>query len=337
MLLKRLKSLTFALLTSLVLGGGTALAAGTVPLALSVQTDSSGNIAAGCILSFFVAGTVAQPQNAYPDFALSQTPFTQVTCDQSGRLPMFWLADGLIHLRLTDSSGAPIIDTTMQVLGPSSGGGGGGGTVDPTTIFATGDEKIRYGTGAIAGFVRENGLTIGNAVSGGTERANADTQALFVYLYNTDSTLVVSGGRTGNALNDFNANKTIAVPDMRGRINAFLADMGNSASSVLTATTCASPTVLGFACGGQTSALSSVGQLPQFTPSTSSATVTTPLQGDTSHPGSNVGAALIGNNGTGPTQVSDTVSITFNSIGSLTPNPFGVLPPVRLKTAYIKL
>src|SRR5579872_1897697 len=198
-MLKALKRLIFATFLAAPIGAAPALAAGTTPLALVPQVESAGNIAAGCLLYFIQAGTVSTPQNAFSDFGLTQTLSNPVTCDQGGRVPMHWLADGLIHIRLTTAAGTPIVDTTMQTLGPSSGGGGGGTTVDPTTILATGDEKIRYGTGPLAGFVRENGLTIGNAVSGATERANADTQNLFIYLYGTDPNLVVSGGQIGRA------------------------------------------------------------------------------------------------------------------------------------------
>jgi hypothetical protein len=99
-------------------------------------------------------------------------------------------------------------------------------------------------------------LTIGSAVSGATERANADTQNLFVFLYNTDANLTVSGGRTGNALNDYNSNKTITLPDWRGYALGALADMGNSATSTLTSTYFGvTPTTLGAAGGSQSLAL----------------------------------------------------------------------------------
>jgi hypothetical protein len=232
-------------------------AAGTTPLALVPQVDSQGNPAASCLLTFYVAGTVATLQNAYADFGLTQPLANPLSCDQAGRVPMHWLADGLIHIRLTDSSGLQIVDTTMQVLGPSSGGGGGGGTVDPTSIMSTGDLKVKYATGPLTGFVRTNGLTIGNAGSGATERANADTQALFIFLYNCgDATLVVSGGRAGNALNDYNAGKTITLPNYSGRALAALDNQGAGAAGVLTtAFYGTNPTVLGAPGGVQSHAM----------------------------------------------------------------------------------
>lgn len=312
-------------------------AAGTTPLALAIQLDSQGNAVPGCLLYFYVAGTVASPQVNYSDFALTLGQSQPLACDQSGRVPMHWLADGLIHIRLTTAAGTPIIDTTMQVLGPSSGGGGGGSTVDPTTIASTGDEKTRYGTGVISGWVRENGLTIGNATSGATERANSDTQVLWIYLYTTDANLAVSGGRTGNALNDYNSSKQLTLPDMRGRVNGFLADMGNSASTVLTAASCASPTVLGFACGNQTFTILTT-NLPAYTPSF----VSTPTWAGVFR---NYAVPAVGGEHFFVSQVSGdgaAGSGTFISNTALSPQggastPFALLQPMMLKTIYVKL
>jgi hypothetical protein len=336
---KLLKTLCFGLLAALTIAAGPASAQGTIPLAMAQQVDINGQPLAGCLLNFFVAGTVATPQNAFQDFGLTQPLPNPVTCDQTGRVPMFWLANGLIHIRLTDATGVVIIDTTMQVLGPSSGGGGGGGTVDPTTILATGDEKIRYGTGPLTGFVRENGLTIGSSVSGATERANADTQNLFVYLYGTDPNLVVSGGRTGNALNDFNANKTIALPDMRGRINAFLDDMGNTTAGRLAAPFFTTPTTLGSAGGLQDMPGLATENLPPYTPK---GTVSAESPGGNFITGSltpsaqGSGAGITVLSGAAQAQVTVTGSLTGTPQGG-TSMPFSILPPIMLRTQYIKL
>jgi hypothetical protein len=274
-ILKRLKNLVVSLAVAGGLWTAPVLAAGTTPLSMVQQFDQTGQPLANCLLYFFQAGTVATPQNAFSDFGLTATLPNPVQCDISGRIPQHWLADGLIHIRLTDSSGLPIIDTTMQVLGPSSGGGGGGGTVDPTTVMATGDIKARYGTGALSGFVRANGLTIGNGGSGATERANADTQTLFIYLYGADANLAVSGGRTGNALNDFNSGKQLTLPDWRGRALAALDDMGNSAAGRLTSAFFGtSATVLGASGGTESQTLSLV-QLPTGITSTGTISVST--------------------------------------------------------------
>lgn len=116
------------------------------------------------------------------------------------------------------------------------------------------------GTSSPTGWVRLNGKTLGNGASSATERANADTQALYELLYAnySDSLLPVIGGRTGNATNDFNAGKPITLPDMRGRNLFGLDDMGNSAASRITNTT-ASPngTTLGATGGTETYTMTS--------------------------------------------------------------------------------
>lgn len=75
---------------------------------------------------------------------------------------------------------------------------------------------------APAGWVQGGG-TIGNAASGATTRANADTAALFALawaLNATDAPIFTSAGapssRGADAATDFAANKRIALPDLRG-------------------------------------------------------------------------------------------------------------------------
>jgi hypothetical protein len=337
--LKRMKALVYSLLIGISTWAGPVIAAGTTPLSLVQQFDSTGAPLAGGLLYFFVAGTVATPQNAFQDFGLTAPLSNPVTLDPTGRVPQHWLADGLIHIRLTDSAGLVYVDTTMQVLGPSSGGGGGGGTVDPTALISTGDLKFKYATGPLPGFVRCNGLTIGNAVSGATERANADTQALFIFLYGVDPNLVVSGGRTGNALTDYNANKTITTPDMRGRVVAGLDDMGNTAAGRLTAFTGFSATVLGNANGTEARAIT-LGQLPTGITSAGTVTVTSVSAHNYLFGGSNVlfsggGISFVAQSpNTGDVVSSGSNTLTSNNTsGQLTP----IVQPTMLATFYVKL
>ncbi len=343
--MKRLFALFFAISYWM---SSAALAAGTTPLSLVQQFDATGSHLSGCLLYFFVAGTVATPQNAFADFGLTTPLPNPVACDQSGRVPQHWLADGLIHIRLTDSSGGVQVDTTMQVLGPSSGGGGGGGTVDPTTVFQTGAIMPFYGTGPRSGFVRLNGLTIGNATCGCTERANADTQNLFVYLYTTDPNLAVSGGRTGNALNDFNASKQLTLPDWRGRAIAALDDMGNSPAGRLTTTYFGtSATVLGAAGGSQVHSVS-VAEMPQHNHAMylrdpghihggvlaiSGVQANAPPGGSTVSGTTNTASATTGITiGSVPGVAND--NLTSVNGGSV---PMSIASPMMLATIYIKL
>jgi hypothetical protein len=106
---------------------------------------------------------------------------------------------------------APAMRATLEL---------GDAAVQNTTAFwSTGDVKVTYKTVADAGWVFMNDGTIGNAASGGTTRANADTQALFTLLWtNTaNAQCAVSGGRGASAAADFAANKNIALPKVLGR------------------------------------------------------------------------------------------------------------------------
>lgn len=256
----------FVLLPLLIAGPSPANAAGTIAYSLSQQLDQYGNPLTGCLLYTIQAGTTSTPQNAYQDTALTQAQSNPMVCDAAGRLPQFFLADGLIKVRLTDKFGTPqVVVDNILVIGASSGGGGGG-SIDPTTIAATGDLKWSYGVSALSGWVRANGRTIGSATSGATERANADTQALFQYLWSTNSGLAVSGGRGASSIADWTANKTIALPDTRGRVLAGLDDMGNSSAARLN--TILASTTLGNAAGEQQHTLTGA-EMPAHTHVTS--------------------------------------------------------------------
>ena len=212
--------------------------AGTIPLSLAQQVDTNGKPLAACLLYIYQVGTVATPQNAFQDFGLTLPLPNPVPGDQAGRIPFMYLADGQVHIRLTDALGVVVFDyPSVQVVGPSSGGGGGGGgSVDPTTIASTGDFKFRPTSETLTGWVKANGTTIGSATSGAGQRANADTQNLFVYLWQNFSNAhcPVAGGRGVSALADFSANTTIQLPDWRGGGPVGLDDMGAAAAGWFT-------------------------------------------------------------------------------------------------------
>lgn len=245
---------------------------GTISLSMSQQFDSFGKPLKGGKLYFYAAGTTT-PQSAYQDSDLTIPHPNPITLDAAGRLPQFYLADGQIKIRLTNAAGVQqLVADNLLVIGASSGGGGGGGGVDPSTVYQTGDMKPRYGTGAHDGWVRCNGRTIGRSTSGASERANADCQALYIYLWTTDQNLSVSGGRGVSAAADWAADKTIALPDWRGSVLAFLDDMGNSAAGRLTNSFFGTDaTVLGAAGGSEKHQLTQA-QLPAFDMSTITST-----------------------------------------------------------------
>lgn len=91
--------------------------------------------------------------------------------------------------------------------------------IDLTSALTAGDAKLTLKTVADPGWVMADDGTIGNASSGGTTRANADTVNLFTVLWNNVSNTfaAVSGGRGGTAAADFAANKNIALTKVLGR------------------------------------------------------------------------------------------------------------------------
>ncbi|UGX98715.1 hypothetical protein G6321_00027820 [Bradyrhizobium barranii subsp. barranii] len=236
--------------------------AGTIPLSLTQQFDEFGKPLSGALLYIIQAGTVSTPQQPYQDASLTILQPNPIQLDAAGRVPQFFLADGYIKVRLDDKFGVTqLARDGVLVIGPSAGGGGGGG-VDPTTLIQTGAIQPFYATGVLAGFVRMNGRTIGSATSGASERANADCQALFNFLWNGDSTLPVAPSRGASSAADWAANKTIATPDFRGCAISGLDDMGNVPANRLTATYFgASGLTLGAFGGGESIALT-IGQMP---------------------------------------------------------------------------
>jgi microcystin-dependent protein len=106
----------------------------------------------------------------------------------------------------------------------------------PTRIVPTGATFDYVGASAPTGYVMLSGRTIGSPTSGATERANADTAALFTLLWDSmaDAQAPVSGGRGASAAADFAANKTLTLPDARGRVLVGKDNMGGSAANRIT-------------------------------------------------------------------------------------------------------
>ncbi len=105
-----------------------------------------------------------------------------------------------------------------------------------------GDTQETYDSTLPDGWLWLDGNTIGNAASGGTARANADTSNLFTVLWNSlpNSVLPIqdSAGvattRGISAAADFSADKRLPVPDKRGRVAAGADNMGGVAANRLT-------------------------------------------------------------------------------------------------------
>jgi hypothetical protein len=222
-------------------------------LGLSQQMSATGVPLSGAFLYIYEENS-STPASTYSDFSLSTLQTFPIEADSAGRLPQIWVADGSYRARLTTSAGVEVFDeASVTAIGASSqsAGSSGGSSVDATTVFETGDMKFRMYNGTVTGWVRCNGRTIGSSASGATERANADTQTLYEWLWNnfSDSLAAVSTGRGANAAADYSANKTIALIDLRDRAPVGLSDMGATTTGLLgtTAGTASGATTLTIA------------------------------------------------------------------------------------------
>ena len=319
--------------------------AGTIPLSMTQQFDVYGQPLAGGQLYIIQVGTVSTPQNAYQDLGLTPAlamPYP-MTLDVAGRVPQFFLADGSVKIRLQDRAGVvQLAADSVLVIGASSGGGGGS-TVDATQLIQTGMMMFAHTTSAMVGFVRLNAKTIGSATSGATERANLDTQALFLYLW-PDTSLTVSSGRGASAAADWAANKQLSLPDWRGYALSGLDDMGNTSANRF-AGLFPDSTTLGSA-GGVPSTTLALANLPPYTPSgsvgvTASGTVLLPFNPST---GYTAGGAVVAYQLTNPntnTVAPVTVTITGTSFTGTaqggSSSPFTTFGPRKLVTFFMKL
>lgn len=211
--------------------------------------DVNGKAYVGAIATFYVGGTTS-PLIVYQDNGLATPWGSSVTAAADGIFPGVFLPEGEYSFRVTTATGVQISAGGPIEAVPTITVSSGGGTVDPTTIFQTGDAIFLEYAGTRTGWVRDNGRTIGNALSGATERANADCVNLYAWYWNNfaDSICPVSGGRGGSASADFAAGKPIQVLDKRGRMALGLDDMGNSAANRVQASTTVTTTAASTAC-----------------------------------------------------------------------------------------
>lgn len=259
------------------------MAATFCPLSLTALMDEDGIPLVGARIRFYDAGT-STPRTVYRDGLLG-SPYqpNDIRTNAAGRIPPIWIDGNPYRAMITKSAGELIEDIDNL---PIDEGSGGGGTPTPDTAIETGDIVWAYRTGARAGWVIPNGLTIGSATSGATGRANADTEDLFLHLWDASATLVVSGGRGANAASDWAANKTIALPDLVARMIGALDSIGVPPTNRLAGVTfsAGNATTLG-SYGGVSTVVLTMGQLPATGVSGGTETI-----GNHSHTGTTAGA-----------------------------------------------
>ncbi len=207
---------------------GSGLSATTVQGAIEeVVTDY---VAADAVVNAVIDNHIADTAAAHAASAISFTPTgTVAATDVQAAIAEVALEAAGNPASIIDAKGDLIAgsapDTPAKV---TVGANGAVLTADSTatagvswqvTGFTTGDVKLTLKTAADTGWVLMNDGTIGNAASGGTTRANADTEALFTLLWNNtaDAQCAVSTGRGSSAAADYAANKTIALPKALGR------------------------------------------------------------------------------------------------------------------------
>lgn len=197
---------------------------------------------------------------------------------------------------------------------------------------------MMYGaTTAPTGWVRCNARTIGSASSGATERANADTENLFTFLWThySDTVCAVSTGRGASAAADYAAAKTIALPDLRGRGLFGLDDMGNSAASRL-GSIITDETTNGASGGAESNVIERV-NLPNYT------LPDTLVLGNNTNVTRNFAQGSSGAPFSSPASVRDYSwsNATISLAGSVTlggsGTPMSNMPPAFLTTFIIKL
>lgn len=199
--------------------------------------------ASGAKAYFYVGGTTT-PLVVYQDSGEAAAHSHPLLSDASGRWPdVFVPYTTSYDVRVTS---ADDVQLTFSRQIPNPDPVELSVTVDPVQTVTTGMIHAELLNTIKPGYVRLNGRSIGNAASGGTERAHADTSALFTYLWNatTDAIAPVSGGRGGSAAADFAANKNLGLPSFQGAIPIGLDDMGATAGGFFTG--------LGFSVGTET-------------------------------------------------------------------------------------
>jgi hypothetical protein len=292
-----------------------------------VEFDNNGDPASGA-LAYFFAGNTTTPITVYQDAAETTPHERPVEADANGRWPFVFVPFRTDYdVQATDENGTQLfygrrIPNADPVEAAEE-------DVDDNDLLQTGDVVWRPVGGVLDGRVRCNGRTLGNAASGATERANADTEDLFVFLWNglaNAQAAVLPSGRGASAAADYAANKTIALPDLRFATVKGEAGMGNTAVTVNAAVTIIHGTseTAGASVGAQTHALTTaqlaahthgVGTYSNAADGAHQHTGTTDSEGahthsfsdtDSINPTAGGQAAIAPNAGQSPTAIQDT-------------------------------
>lgn len=208
-------------------------------------------------------------------------------------------------------------------------------SVITNSAWQTGDTKLTFQTSAPSTWIMfAEGGTIGDASSGATVRANADTSNLYTLFWDNCSNTIcpVTGGRGTSASADFAAHKALQLPPMSSRV---LGVSGTGAS--LTART------LGASYGAETYAIQR-SDLPNVAPTATFNGTTQTWNLNQSVAYQTIGVSGGGGNGLagGPITPNVTVtpsgSVTVQSLnGNVTQTTLSLIQPAVFLNLMIKL
>lgn len=311
------------------------------PASRQTVLDLNGNLVPGALLNFYVSGT-STPLVAYSDSALTTPLANIIEADSNGRWPRVYLPYTDYRERVRTANGVLLWDDD-GIANPAPASSGGGDTVPDSELLKTGSWKWLPYDVEEPEWVRANARTIGNAGSGATERANADTEALYILLWDRlpNTVCPVSTGRGATGAADYAAGKTLGLLDLRGMAPFGLDTMGNSAASRLASVTfdVGSATAAGSYGGRNTSTIAQT-NLPAIAPTGS---VTGSINNITAL--TSIGTVSVANGGSsaanGP--VTDSIPVSFSSPLTFTGNPLGsgtalsTMPRFMLGSHYLKL
>lgn len=245
-------------------------------------------------------------------------------------------ANGIKTLRVT-ATGINVVGAILQ---------------NGSALLPTGVAFDYVGLAAPVGYVLGSGRSIGNGVSGATERANADTQALFELTWNSANIANGEGqvqdsagtntARGANAAADFAANRRILLADYRGRVSAGKDDMGGTSANRLTvAGSGLDGDVQGNTGGAETATLVTA-NLPPYTPAgtNSQQTLTLIVRPNQANSSGTSSIVMSPPNGTATdtTPVSSLPPSVFTGTAQGgTSTPVNNVQPTIIKTKIIKL
>lgn len=269
------------------------------PNSNSLEFNGNGKRAGGALARFY-QGSTTTPLTVYTDAAETTPHPAAVPAAASGRWPSVFIPyTASYSVKVTTSTGTQLY--YVQGIPNPNPVTAAEDTVDENQLIQTGFVVWSPESSTKAGFVRLNGRTIGNAVSGASERANADTEDLFTFCWDKlgDDQCPVSTGRGATAAADFAAGKTLTLLDGRRSILGGLDGMGNTAASGFTGVTFVNgdATTPGSVAGANTTTLTEA----QLAAHTHSFSTTTGAEGAHTHSFSATSGAGGGHSHTGTT------------------------------------